>query len=75
MELVGTKIFKKTIESLIKTHYNTPKDNQFLNGFDKGMDLNSFETSFKNFQEESKCPSTSPMMKNCKPLSNLKNIQ
>ena len=38
MELEGTEIFKK-IESLIKTYYNIPEDNQFLNAFDKGMEL------------------------------------
>ena len=38
VELEGTEIFKK-IESLIKTYYNIPKDNQFLNAFDKGMEL------------------------------------
>ena len=59
MELEGTEIFKK-IESLIKTHFNIPKDNQFPYPFDKGMDLNkhSFENSFEHFQEEAKSPST-----------------
>ena len=36
VELEGTEIFKK-IESLIKTHYKIPKDDWFLNAFDKGM--------------------------------------
>ena len=34
VELEWTEIFKK-IESLIKTHYNIPKGNQFLNAFYK----------------------------------------
>ena len=59
VELEGTEIFKK-IESLIKTDYNIPKDNHFLNAFDKGMELNknSFENSFEHFQEKTKSPST-----------------
>ena len=59
VELDGTEIFKK-IESLIKTDYNIPKNNQFLNAFLKGMDLNkySFENSFKHFPEEPKFPLT-----------------
>ena len=53
-----TNIFKK-IESLIKSHYKIPSDNQFLNAFDKGMELNksSFENSFEHFHEETKSPS------------------
>ena len=61
MELEGTEVFKK-IESLIQSHYKIPKDNQFLNALDKRMQLrkkNSFENSFKHFQEETKYPSTS----------------
>ena len=58
VELEGTEIFKK-IESLIKTHYKIPKDDWFLNAFDKGMIwIKSFENSFENFQEETKSPST-----------------
>ena len=38
VELEGTEVFKK-IESLIKSHYKIPKDNQFLNALDKGMEL------------------------------------
>ena len=59
VEVEGTEIFKK-IESLVKTHYNIPKDNQFLNAFDKGMELNknSFENSFEHFQEKTESPST-----------------
>ena len=35
------------------------KDNQFLNAFDKGIDLNKncFENNSKHFQEETKSPS------------------
>ena len=41
------------IDPPLKTHYIIPKDNQFLNAFDRGMDLNknSFENSFEHFQE------------------------
>ena len=76
MELEGTENFKK-VESLIKTHFNIPKDNHFPYAFDKGMDLNkhSFENSFEHFQEEAKSPSTQLMMKYCTLLSNLKNMK
>ena len=59
VELEGTEVFKK-IESLIKSHYKIPKDNQFLNALDKGMELkkNSFENSFEHFREETKSPLT-----------------
>ena len=43
--LEGTEIFKK-IESLIKSHYKIPNNNQFLNAFDKRMELN--ENSFES---------------------------
>ena len=74
VKLEGTEIFKK-VESLIKSHYKILNDNQFLNAFDKGMELNknSFENSFKHFHEETKSPQL--MMKNCTLLSNLKNIK
>ena len=59
VKLEGTEIFKK-IESLIKSHYKIPNDNQFLNAFDKGMELNknSFENSFEHFHEETKSTPT-----------------
>ena len=59
VKLEGPEIFKK-IGSLIKSHYKIPNDNQFLNAFDKGMDLNknSFEKSFEHFHEEIKSPLT-----------------
>ena len=59
VKLEGIEIFKK-IESLIKSRYKIPNDNQFLNAFDKGKELNknSFENSFEHFQEETKSPST-----------------
>ena len=76
VELEGTEIFLKIVR-LIKTHYNIPKNNYFLNAFDKEVDLNknSFENSFEHFQEETKSPSTPTKMKNCTLLSNLKNIK
>ena len=45
---------------MIKSHYKIPNDNQFLNAFDKGMELNknSFENSFEHFHEETKSPLT-----------------
>ena len=59
VELGGTEIFRR-IESLIKTHYNIPKNNHFLNAFLKGINLNknSFENSFEHFPEETKFPLT-----------------
>ena len=60
VKLEGTEIFKK-IESLIKSHYKIPNDNQFLYAFDKGMELN--KNSF-----ESTCISL-PIGTNGKPLA------
>ena len=74
VKLEGTEIFKK-VESLIKSHYKILNDNQFLNAFDKGMELNknNFKNIFKHFHEETKSPQL--MMKNCTLLSNLRNIK
>ena len=76
VELEGTEFFLKIVR-LIKTYYNIPKNNQFLNAFDKEVDFikNSFENSFEHFQEETKSLSTPTKMKNCTLLSNLKNIK
>ena len=76
VELEGTEFFLKIVR-LIKTYYNIPKNNQFLNAFDKEVDFikNSFENSFEHFQEETKSLSTPTKMKNCTFLSNLKNIK
>ena len=63
---------------MIKSQYKIPKDNQFLNAFDKGMKLNknSFENSFEHFQGETKSPSIPTiMMKNYTLLSNIKKMK